>query len=135
VTDDTLSDWGPPPDPEEIAELIAERYGVEPPGNLSGAVKGDCLEMRLTHAPREYRILVEYMEGASEEEDPWHLMAVAADALIGMLIESGFAYRELPIGRGIQFENALFAVEVECTRPDLVAQADALLSRVSEVEE
>jgi hypothetical protein len=121
---------GKAPEPEGVAELLRERYPLKKSDRLSIAVEAVPLALRLTlESGRDrYEIAVSYVRGANGR-DPWMLTADALDSLYGSFIESGRAYRDLPVGDDVEFDGAFFAVTIERTIPELAHEADRLLER------
>ena len=126
------------PDPEYAAEILRERYAI--PDKFSMELSYPDLDPEHPHLelhidkpaeskrPKErYIIELRHLEGGPDK-DRWPVTMNALDALLGSLVESGYAHRDLPMGEGLEFEEALFAVEVSCVRPDLEAEADRLLA-------
>jgi hypothetical protein len=118
-----------PPDVDAVAELIAERYPVKKGDRLTVRALINplmALELMLDSGSDRYTICVAYLRGAGHR-DPWMVTADALDAMFGMFIESGRAYRDLPAGDGVEYEGAYLRVTVEHSVPELVARADGML--------
>jgi hypothetical protein len=122
-------DFGPPPDTEAIAELLAERYPIGQGERVEVTARTEPtagLQVVLHAGKNRYAIIVDYLRGAGER-DPWMLTADALDALFGTFLESDRAYRDLPQGGDVEYEGAFFRVEVERAVPELAGEADRLL--------
>ena len=127
---DEQEDYGPPPDTEAIAELLAERYPLAKGEKVTVSAKEDPLiglAAALDAARDRYEIALEYLRGAGER-DPWMVLTDALDALYGTLIENGRDYRDLPTGSDVEYEGATFRVRVAHDLPELSRQADAILN-------
>ncbi len=129
------------PDPEYAAEILKERYAI--PSRFVLELSYPELDPEHPHLklqidqpaesrrPKErYIIELRHLEGGPDK-DRWPVTMNALDALLGALVESGYAHRDMPSGEGLEFEEALFGVEVSCVRPDLEAEADRLLAAAS----
>jgi hypothetical protein len=128
------------PDPEAMVELLRERYRIDARVSLAIEVRPGSaphLSIRVERTPRGERSRVRIVldvrrEGgkvaARASEEAWAETVDAADALVGQLIESDFAYRALPTGEELEFGAAKFTVQVDASRPELEAVADDLLS-------
>jgi hypothetical protein len=120
---------GPAPDVDDIAELLKERHRLKKGDVLRVSAEAaplPQLELALDSGRDRYTIGVGYLRGANGR-DPWMLLADALDSLLGMLLESERAYRDLPAGDDVSFDGAFFRVAVERTVPDLDARADRML--------
>jgi hypothetical protein len=120
--------WGEPPPADMIAELLVERFPIGKGERIEIDVGEEehRISLVLTAGRHLYRIGVEYLRGAGSR-DPWLVMVDALDNLFGALIESGRAYRELPSGEDVEFEEAFFRVRVEHEMPEMERIADQLL--------
>lgn len=118
--------WGEAPQPEVVAELLAERHGpfdqVEVDLHASDP-RG--LSAHIDVGPHRTSIDVRFLRG--ESEDAWLTVADALDALVGSWVESGQDHRGLPAGEDVQFKQAEMRVRVEQRVPDLERVADQLL--------
>lgn len=126
------------PDPEYAAELLKERHLI--PARFDLEVSFPESEKEHPHVrvsidrpaegrrPLERFVLdVKHQEGGPASER-WSLTMNAADALVGTLVESEYAHRDLPAGDGLEFDGVQFGVLVSCARPDLDAAADRWLA-------
>lgn len=126
------------PDPTAIAALLRERWTV--PATVGLTVEDSQREGRprlivridratKARAGRErIELDVTHLRGG----DPgraWDLLADAVDALVGSLVESDYAHRDVPTGSDVEHEDSVLWVEVTATRPDLEAQAEAWLRK------
>lgn len=118
--------WGEAPVPDVLAALLAERYPLEEEERFEAEVRERGLACTLRAPHHAIRIQIDYAAGA-RSRDPWVLLVDALDALVGQLIESGRAHRELPTGTGVEYEGAQFRVLVEKEVPELGALADRWL--------
>jgi hypothetical protein len=120
--------WGEPPSGEMIAELLVERFPIGEGESLSVDVSEEDRSIALEmNTPRHrYRIRLDYLRGAGSR-DPWFVMVDALDALFGTFIESDRAYRDLPTGEDVEFEDAVFRVRVEHDMPEMDRIADQVL--------
>lgn len=126
---------GEAPDADDVEGLLRERHGVPADQPLKvelGLREGrPRLILRLDRPARATRPIERYLLDVSHlrqgERPAWDLVLDATDALLGTLLESGYAYRELPTGSDVEYEGAVFWVEAECLRPDLERAADQLL--------
>lgn len=126
------------PDPDYAAELLRERHLI--PARFAVLVSFPESEKEHPHVqvcidrPKEGRrplerfiLEIKHQEGGPEKER-WPLTMNAADALVGTLVESDYAHRDLPAGDGLEFEGVQFGVLVSCVRPELEAEADRWLA-------
>jgi len=120
--------WGEPPSGEMIAELLVERFPIEKGESVGVTVdeEGRALALEMNAGRHRYRIRIEYLRGAGSR-DPWFVMVDALDNLFGTFIESGRAYRELPIGDDVEFEDAVFRISIEHEMPEMDRIADQIL--------
>lgn len=126
---------GEAPDADDVEELLRERHGVPVDQRLKVEVSRregrPRLILRLDRPARATRPIERYVLDVSHlrqgQRPAWDLVLDATDALLGTLLESGYAYRDLPTGSDVEFEDAVFWVEAECLRPDLEREADQLL--------
>jgi hypothetical protein len=128
------------PDGGAMAELLRERHGVDPRVGLEISVEADARRPRVlatldrpaTGARARTRIAISIgFASGPKGGDRWPVTIDAADALVGQLVESDYAYRDLPTGDDVGFGDAIFVVRVEASYPDLEAAADQLLGRSS----
>lgn len=127
-----------PPDPTSVAALLRERWSVPPSADLTVQEREregrPRLVVRLERARRRgvdrIELDVTHLRGGAPDQ-VWDRLVDAVDALVGSLVESGYAYRELPTGSDVEYEGSVLWVEVTRARPDLEAQADALLTEPS----
>ncbi|MBI2376291.1 MAG: hypothetical protein HYV07_20015 [Deltaproteobacteria bacterium] len=133
------------PEPVELAFALRLRYQLDPAIKIDvllGGTKGAPETTVKIEAPgrggraqggRELYVLKIGFErwsvapSGERARDEFEATNEAADALVGQLVESGFAYRELPGGSGVAHAEGLFSVLVEHEKPDLEAWADELL--------
>ncbi|MFO0725059.1 MAG: hypothetical protein U1E65_14865 [Myxococcota bacterium] len=132
-----MSDEGEAPEGEDIAELLRERHLIPKDHGLTVEVGRREGRPRLVarvdrpeKGPRgaeQIRIDVAHLRGG--DRPAWDQAADALDGLIGMLVEEAFAYRDLPTGSDVEYEDGVFWVEIEASRPELDRRADALLGK------
>lgn len=123
----------PPPDDDALAELLGERYSLEQIA-IDAKIRNDrpCLVASIDRRRgpkkerRRYVITVTHVDGG-EPDVGWDLVVDALDALVGTLVESDYAHRDLPAGDGVSFQDGVFSVQVEALRPDLEAEAARIL--------
>lgn len=120
--------WGEAPDGDLIAELLRERYPLEPGESLAVETNEEerAISLSMTAGRDVYRMRVAYLRGAGDR-DPWLLMVDALDNLFGSFLESNRRYRDLPQGSGVEFAGAFFTVVVEHARPELDRLAEQIL--------
>lgn len=128
MSDQQEPKWGQAPDGDVIAELLRERYPVEPGASVAVAVDEEerALTLTMIAGRHQYALRLAYLRGA-KDRDPWLLMADALDNLFGSFLESGRRYRELPQGSDVEFAGAFFSVSVEHTQPALDRLAEQIL--------
>ncbi|MBI4820105.1 MAG: hypothetical protein HY791_27770 [Deltaproteobacteria bacterium] len=130
------------PTPLELALALRLRWQIDPGIKVTVQLAGtealpDVTALfevpsRAKTGPDAYRLRVGFERWRAPKEgdrEPLTATIQALDALVGSLVESGFGYRELPQGAGVEHEEGSFSVEVERTKPDLERWADDLLSR------
>ena len=121
------------PDGDLVASLLAQRWPIEEEESIRVDVQppaGDVAEaLELTLASPRHRYLLRLViVQAPEGLDRWALLVDGLDAMFGQLIENGRAHRELPKGRGVEFQGAELEVVVEHTVPELKKLADQILT-------
>ena len=124
-----------PPEPLVLIALLEDRHAV-PSGTAmdieSKTDEKNRFELKLVivrdeekFRPREcYTINIGYMTAHST----WDKLIDALDALFGMLIESDFDHRSIPVGADVEHQGTKFDVGVKYERPDLEAAADRMLN-------
>lgn len=133
--DEPMDEHGPPPDSAVIMSLLTTRYPIERTARLQLALTIDDEGARRatlsidrtktsTRPAERYGLVVRHTRGG---EPGWDLLVDALDALLGMLVESDFAHRELPAGEGVEFQGGEFFVDATYVRPDVERQADTFL--------
>lgn len=123
------------PDPTSVAALLRERWSIPAPADLTVEEREregrPRLVVRIERARRQgtdrIELDVTHLRGG-EPAKVWDHLVDAVDALVGTLVESGYAYRELPTGSDVEYEGSVLWVEVTRARPDLEAQANAILT-------
>lgn len=126
---------GEAPDATAVAALLTERWlGGDATLSAVDSLRDGRPTFRLTlergarGARQRLTIELTHLRGAKPGE-AWAELVDALDALLGQLVESGFAYRDLPVGSDVGFGDAVYRVDVSAARPELEAEADRLLGR------
>jgi hypothetical protein len=124
------------PDAEDLVALLVERHGFSSAVTLDAALAERDGRPRITlrlvrpaDGPRgrmRYVLDLTHLRGGARSE-AWANLVDALDALVGQLVETGWAHRELPVGDDVQYGDSTFLVSVEMERPELDAIADHLL--------
>jgi len=124
-----------PPEPLVLIALLEDRHDV-PRGTLIEIesktdekkrfeLKLDIIREEEKFRPREhYTLNIGYMVAHSN----WDKLVDALDALFGMLVESDFDHRSIPVGADVEHQGTKFDVGVKYERPDLEAAADRMLN-------
>ena len=121
-----------PPDPTVVAGLLQQRHGLEGHDvsvDIKRADAGPTIEVAVAREGSRYRASERYELTLIHEDQAgsWDALVDAADALTGQLVESGWDYRSLPRGAGVEFQQGSFQVTVEYRRPEIDQMADELL--------
>ncbi len=126
------------PDPTAVAALLRERWSIPPAVRLT--VEDSQREGRprlivRVDRPTKARgggerieLDVTHLRGGDPSR-AWDLLADAVDALVGTLVESDYAHRDLPTGSDVEHEGSVLWVDVTASRPDLEAQAEDWLRK------
>ncbi len=120
-------EWGEAPNPDVMARVLAERYGLAEDERFEVDLEDDVLVCRLVTPRETYAVRVAYESGAGERP-VWPLLVDATDALVGTLIDGDREHRQLPQGSGVEYDGARLNVQVDKDVPELRRLADKWLS-------